>query len=199
MNRSELIERVRTRYYTAESSTPSDPEALIDFAIRNAFPEILRALKSGEGVTVHEFGSWTVQRRGERPRFNVNTRQIRAARPREVIRFNLARSNPMAKIADDPFAMPLEFKTADDLMKWLITAAGSIQTWKDQERAIAAWNDTKGIQAKLLSADQQRAAFAEMQRRVNEFDERRRQAMRELKVLTEAAERANKALRRARS
>ena len=45
MNRSELIERVRTRYYTAESSTPSDPEALIDFAIRNAFPEILRALE----------------------------------------------------------------------------------------------------------------------------------------------------------
>ena len=93
----------------------------------------------------------------------------------------------MAKIADDPFAMPFKFKTADDLMKWLITAAGSIQTWKDQERAIAAWNDTKGIQAKLLSADQQRAAFAEMQRRVNEFDERRRQAMRELKVLTEEA------------
>ena len=151
---------------------------MIDFAIRNAFREILRALRSGEGVTIHEFGSWTVQRQAERLRFNVNTREVHAARPREVIRFNLARSDPLAKIADDPFAMPSEFKTADDLMKWLMTAAGSIQTWKDQAKAIAAWNDTKGIQAKLLSADQQRAAFAEMQRRVNEFDERRRQAMR---------------------
>ena len=122
-------------------------------------------------MTIHEFGSWTVQRQAERLRFNVNTREVHAARPREVIRFNLARSDPLAKIADDPFAMPSEFKTADDL--------SSIQTWKDQAKAIAAWNDTKGIQAKLLSADQQRAAFAEMQRRVNEFDERRRQAMRE--------------------
>jgi nucleoid DNA-binding protein len=154
MNRTELIERVRTAYHTAGSSTPSGSEALIDFAIRSAFREILRALKSGEAVTIHGFGSWTVQTQVERPRFNVNTRQIHAARPRERIRFNLARSNPMAKIADDPFAMPSEFKTADDLMKWLMTAAGSIQTWKDKEKAVAAWSDTRDFQSRLLSADQ---------------------------------------------
>src|SRR3954452_2792317 len=126
MNRTELIERVRTAYYTADGSTLSDPEALIDFAIRNAFCEILRARRSGEAVTIHGFGSWTVQTQAERPRFNVNTREIHAARPREVIRFNLASANPKAKTADDPYGMPSEYKTDEDIMKWLITAAGSI-------------------------------------------------------------------------
>ena len=65
MNRSELIERVRTAY-TADSSTPSEPEALIDFAIRTAFHEILKALKRGEVVTIRDFGRWEVRERAER-------------------------------------------------------------------------------------------------------------------------------------
>jgi hypothetical protein len=70
---------------------------------------------------------------------------------------------------------------------------------RDQEKAVAAWNHTRDAQARLLSVEQQRAIFAEMRRGMDEFDERRQQAIRELNALTEEAGRAKKALRRARS
>jgi nucleoid DNA-binding protein len=199
MNRSELIERVRTAYYTADSSTPSDPEALIDFAIRNAFREILRALKSGESVTIHEFGSWTVQTQAERSRYNVNTRELQAARSRPVIRFHLARSNPLSKIADDTFAMPSEFETPDDLVGWLATAASSIQSWKDHEKAIAAWNESGRLRATMLSADQNLAICAVMEKTIADFRERFCQGFRDLDTLRQAAGRARDQVRKARN
>ena len=199
MNRSELIERVRVAYYTAGGSTPSDPEALIDFAIRNAFHEILKELKRGEVVTIRDFGRWEVREQAERDRFNVNSGEVCRSAPRQVIKFAVARSDPLARVRDDPFQQPEKFNNAEHLIGWLTTAADSIERWDDRQRAIAAWKNTESLRSALLSDDEQRALLTRLRNAVEGFDERSRQAYRVLRALKEELQRARGRLRNAQS
>jgi nucleoid DNA-binding protein len=198
MNRSELIERVRTAY-TADSSTPSEPEALIDFAIRTAFHEILKALKRGEVVTIRDFGRWEVRERAERDRFNVNSGEVCRSAPRQVIKFAVARSDPLANVRDDPFQQPEKFDSAEHLIGWLTTAADSIKRWDERQRAIAAWKNTESLRSTLLSDDEHRALLTRLRNAVEGFDERVRQAYREFDALEEESQRAQGRLRNAQS
>jgi nucleoid DNA-binding protein len=124
--------------------------ALIDFAIRTAFHEILKALKRGEVVTIRDFGRWEVRERAERDRFNVNSGEVCRSAPRQVIKFAVARSDPLANVRDDPFQQPEKFDSAEHLIGWLTTAADSIKRWDERQRAIAAWKNTESLRSTLL-------------------------------------------------
>lgn len=199
MNRSQLIERVCAAHDVEYSWHPLQHHAMADFTIRTAFSEILKALKSGEVITIRDFGTWRIRTQSKRRRFNVNSREVHITAAREVVQFNLARSNPLAKIAADPFSMPTKFEAAEDLISWLATAARSIHTWEDEEKAIAAWKRTKGVRETMLSADQQRAIAAVVKKAIDDFDQRRTEEFRELAAVLDKLKQAKKNLRNARA
>jgi nucleoid DNA-binding protein len=172
MNRSQLIERVCAAYDAAYPWQRLQPHPIADFAIRTAFEEIMRALERGETVSIRGFGRWEIRRRRERSLYNVNSQERTTIPTKNLVRFTGARSDPIGKIENDPFAVPEHFESAEHLVGWLTTAAGAIDCWDTWMKASAAWSATKEARSKMLSVDEHRSLAAIMKEQMNAFEER---------------------------
>jgi len=171
MNRSELIQKVCDTYDAAGYHRPLDPYSMADFAVRTAFSEIMKALRDGDRVTIHDFGRWELRRTKERRRYLPNTGAV-SFPARVAIKFTAARSNPLERIRNDPFVQPAEFDNAEQLLEWLATVAASIDDWDAFIRAKTAWNATLSARSKLLSLAQQQAAETLIATELARFAER---------------------------
>jgi nucleoid DNA-binding protein len=157
MNRAELIQKVCDAYDAAGYHRPLDPHSMADFAVRTAFSEIMKALRDGDRVTIHDFGRWELRRTKGRRGYLPNTGHV-SFPARAVIKFTAARSNPLERIRNDPFVPPAEFGSTKQLLEWLATVASSIDDWDAFIRAKTAWKATLAARSKLLSLAQQQAA-----------------------------------------
>jgi nucleoid DNA-binding protein len=169
MNRAELIQKVCDAYDAAGYHRPLDPHSMADFAVRTAFSEIMKALRDGDRVTIHNFGRWELRRTKERRRHLPNTGDVSSVPARVVIKFTAARSRPLERIRNDPFVQPAEFDNAEQLLEWLATVAASIDDWNS---FIRAWNATLSARSKLLSFAQQQAAQTLIATELARFAER---------------------------
>jgi nucleoid DNA-binding protein len=73
MNRAELIQKLCDAYDAAGYHRPVDPHSMADFAVRTVFSEIMKALRDGDRVTIHDIGRWELRRTKGRRRYLPNT------------------------------------------------------------------------------------------------------------------------------
>ncbi len=98
VNRTELMRRVRSAYYHEKGyAQPLDADKIVDFAVRAAFQEIMKALRNGESVSIRDFGRFELRHRAARRSYDLN-------------RSNVARSRGMKQLPEADAFRPAKLR-----------------------------------------------------------------------------------------
>jgi DNA-binding protein HU-beta len=166
MNQTELIQRV----VAAWGGRRLDNEAALEFAVREAFRQVTKALAKDEDVTITGFGRWQLRRAAERRVYDPRRKKTVTIAARDVVKFSMARSDPIKRVRSDPFEMmPDEFQDAEHLVAWLIWAGENVDSWDTSVKMHRAWSATEALRATMLSPEDQRAVAAVVEQGMRSF------------------------------